>query len=204
MTRMLTALVTAFAMSNACAQTPMGTEAASAATPPPIEGSPAASAAPEHACCRVPANTVVDLEILDLLSSYQHKRGDKFRLRVVTPVVIGGTSLIAAGTLGVGEVVHAAAARGGGAPGELLIAARSLDIDGQPTPLRGLKLGVTGGDNSGMALGVAFAAGPFAMFIRGQEIEIPAGTRVNAKVAQDVILPPVQIPSPPTAISTKE
>ena len=182
----------------------METGGVSAATPTPVEGIPPASSAPEHACCRVPANTVVDLEILDLLDSYQHKRGDKFRIRVVTSVAIDGTSLIAAGTLGVGEIVHAAAARGGGAPGELLIAARSLDIDGQPAPLRGLKLGVTGDDNSGMALGVSFAAGPFAMFIRGREIEIPAGTRVSARLAQDVTLTPVPIASPPTTISIKE
>lgn len=200
MTRMLIALVAA--VCNACAQTQMETGGVSAATPTPVEGIP--SAAPEDACCRVPANTVVVLEILDLLNSYQHRRGDKFRIRVVTSVVIDGTSLIAAGTLGIGEIVHAAAARGGGAPGELLIAARSLDIDGQPAPLRGLKLGVTGRDNSEMALGVSLAAGPFAMFIRGREIEIPAGTRVSARLAQDVILTPVRIPSPPTAISVKE
>lgn len=204
MTRMLTALFAAFAVSSAWARTPVATEALPATIPQAVESTPAASPAPESGCCQLPANTVISLEILDLLNSSQHKRGDKFRLRVVTPVMVDGTALIAAGTLGVGEIVHAAPARGGGAPGELLIAARSLDIDGQPALLRGLKLGVTGGDNSGMALGVSFAAGPFAMFIRGHEIEIPAGTRVNARLAQDVTLTLDRIPSPPTAVSTKE
>ena len=204
MTRMLTALVAAFAMGGACAQAPMGTEPVSPATASPADGNAANPVSTGNACCRVPGNTVVDLEILDLLNSAERERGDKFRFRVVAPVMAGDTVLIAAGTAGVGEIVHAAAARGGGAPGELLIAARSLDVDGQTVALRGLKLGVTGGDNSGMALGVAFAAGPFAMFIRGQEIEIPAGTRVNAKVAQDVTLAPARTQSPPTATSTKE
>ena len=63
-------------------------------------------------------------------------------------------------------------------------------------PLRGLKLGVAGADNSGMAIGVSLAAGPFAMFIRGREIEIPALTRVEAKVASEVSL----TPTPTTAI----
>lgn len=204
MTRMLIALAAAFAACGAGAQTRLETARVSAATPAPLETTPAASTAPGHACCHVPANTVVDLEILDLIGSHRHKRGDKFRIRVVTPVTAQGRTLIAAGTLGVGEIVHAAPARGGGAPGELLIAARSLDVAGHPVPLRGLKLGLAGGDNSGMALGVSFAAGPFAMFIRGHEVEIPAGTRVNARLAQDLAPAPIRIPSPPTASPIQE
>lgn len=163
---------------------------------------PAATAAPSAiaeaalpaTCCQVASGTLVALEIVDTLNSSQRKRGDKFVLRVVDPLIVDGVELISAGTIGIGEVVHAAAARGGGAPGELLIAARSLDVRGQSIPLRGLKLGATGGDNTGMALGVSFAAGPFAMFIRGREIEIPALTRVVAKVAADTTLAPAAIP----------
>ncbi len=47
--------------------------------------------------------------------------------------------------------------------------------------LRGFKLGASGDDNTGMALGVSIAAGPFAMFIQGREIVIPAGTRGIAR-----------------------
>ena len=198
MTRLVIALVAAFAMNGVWAQAPAGTGAATPAIPPPLENTTATNLS-ESMCCRVPANTVIALEILDLLNSSLHKRGDKFRLRVISPVVIDGKPVVATGTLGVGEIVHAAPARGGGAPGELLIAARSLDVDGHVVPLRGLKLGVTGGDNSGMVFGVSIAAGPFAMFIRGREIEIPAGTQVHAKVAQDLVLAPAQISSPPTA-----
>lgn len=165
---------------------------------PSTTTSPALPAAISHAplpltktCCEIVAGTLLSLETMDLLNSSQRKRGDKFGLRVVVPYVVDGVEIIPAGTTGIGEVVHAAAARGGGAPGELLIAARSLDISGQTVPLRGLKLGVTGGDNTGMALGVSFAAGPFAMFVRGREIEIPASTRVEVKVASTLNLRPV-------------
>lgn len=189
-----------FWVAGSAAQVPAGEE--------PTVPSPLASITIESACCTVPANTTVELEILDLLNSSQHKRGDTFRLRVAEPLVLDGVTLIPAGVLGLGEVVHAAAARGGGAPGELLIAARGLDVDGQKLRLRGLKLGVTGGDNSGMALGVSFAAGPFAMYIRGREIEIPAGTRVNARLAGEATLPPAPGPSeisaPPTATPLQE
>jgi len=198
MTRMLAALLAVLSVTGAWAQTPA---AGNAIATPPMEES-LTPPMPERQCCSVRADTVVALEIIDLLNSSKHKRGDWFQLRVVTPVMMDGVTLIAAGTLGAGQIVHAAAARGGGAPGELLIAARSLDIDGQSIPLRGLKLGVTGGDNSGMALGVSFAAGPFAMFIRGREIEIPAGTLVNARLANDVILAPAEShPTPPISSS---
>ena len=196
MTRMLAALLAIVPVAGAWAQTPAP---AHAIAPPPM-AEPLAPPMSEPQCCNVRADTVVALEIIDVLSSFRHKRGDRFRLRVVTPIEMEGVTLIAAGTLGAGEVVYAAAARGGGAPGELLIAGRSLDIGGQSIPLRGLKLGVTGGDNSGMAMGVSFAAGPFAMFIRGREIEIPAGTLVNARLATDVILAPAQPPPPTNSI----
>lgn len=180
-----TLLVALFWMTSSGAQVPGAEE--------PTIRLPLQAMAVEAACCTVPANTTVELEILDRLNSSQHKRGDKFRLRVAEPLVLHGVTLIPSGIQGIGEVVHAAAARGGGAPGELLIAARWLDVDGQTLRLRGLKLGVTGGDNSGMAIGVSFAAGPFAMYIRGREIEIPAGTRVNARTADDAALAPAPI-----------
>ena len=149
------------------------------------------------ACACVPAGTAIDLEIMDTLNSSRHKRGDRFALRVAEPLVADGTEIIPAGAAVAGEVVHAAAARGGGKPGELLIAARHVDAGGRTWPLRGLKLGVSGQDNAALALAVSFAAGPFAMFIRGREIEIPAGTRVHAKLASDLPLhSPDPIPDP--------
>jgi hypothetical protein len=135
----------------------------------------------------LPAGTPVELEVLTPLKSSQHKRGDKFELRLSSPLARGGATCVPAGTTGVGEVVHAMPARGGGKPGELLLAGRYLDFAGQRIPLRGMKASATGEASYGAALGVSFAVGPFAMFIRGNEIEIPAGTRVTAKLAQDLV-----------------
>ena len=149
-------------------------------------------------CCRLEAGHLVDLELVDPLNSWEFKRGDDFRLRTAEPILLQGHELIPAGTPVLGQVVHAAAARGGGAPGELLIAARSLELERRSVRLRGLKLGRTGDDNSGMAIGVSFAAGPFAMFIRGTEIEIPSGTRVHARLAEAVELAPPPMPDSPS------
>lgn len=134
---------------------------------------------------RIAAGSVLVLETLEPLNSSKLKRGDKFALRLADALTVDGVELLAAGTPGVGEVIHAEAAHGGGTPGELLVAARYLEVGSQRIPLRAFRLGAAGKDNTNLALGVSFAAGPFAHFIRGREIEIPAHTRGEARVAQD-------------------
>jgi hypothetical protein len=129
----------------------------------------------------IPAGTTLVIELGQTLTSHAQKRGDHFPILLAEPLLVDCAEVLPRGTRGTGQIVHAAAARGGGAPGELLISARSLETPQGPRLLRGFKLGATGEDNSGMALGVSTAIGPFAMFIRGREIEIPAGTRGIAK-----------------------
>ncbi|WP_153066577.1 MULTISPECIES: hypothetical protein [Xanthomonas] len=139
------------------------------------------------------------VELTEVLSSSTHRRGDRFRLQLAEPLVIDGQQVLAAGIAGVGEVVHAAVARSGGAAGELLLAARSLQCNEQTIVLRGFKLGATGKDRSAPAIGVATLGGPLGMFIRGGEIEIPSGTRGTAKLAVAV---PRAICAPQTFPST--
>lgn len=160
--------------------------ATSAATDTLAEVVEARSAAtPTGDCQCLPAGTLVELEIDQVLSSAAQKRGDRFVIKLHAPILHGETVLMPTGTGGVGEIIHAERSRGGGKPGELLIAARYLDAGGVQVPLRGLKFGGQGKDNSDVALGAAMAIGLFAHFIRGREIEIPAGTVVTAKLAQD-------------------
>lgn len=210
---MLAALIVA-GMARANAQVPE--TAVSPAPDSTAQASPAASPATTlPACCRIAAGTVVELEIAEPINSSRQKRGDKFALRLHTPLALDGATVVPTGITGVGEVVHAAAARGGGKPGELLLAARYLDHGGTQLPLRTLKFGATGKDNTGVALGVSMAIGPFAHFIRGHEIEIPAGTIVTAKLAQDIVLPPAApdqpaaapdavVPDPPATAATNQ
>ncbi|HEX7803656.1 MAG TPA: hypothetical protein VF471_12960 [Pseudoxanthomonas sp.] len=140
------------------------------------------------ACCRIADGTAVTIEILEPLSSALVKRGDKFRLRLAEPVLAEGKSVLAAGVEGMGEIVHAEKSRSGGKAGELLIAARYLETSGTQVPLRGLKLGGRGKDNTNAAMATAFAVGPLALFVRGREIVIPAGTLAQAKIAKELHL----------------
>lgn len=141
------------------------------------------------ACCRIADGTVVTIEILEPLNSALLKRGDRFRLRLAETVLAEGEPVLASGLEGVGEIVHAEKSRSGGKAGELLIAARYLETSGTQVPLRGLKVGGRGKDNTNAAMATAFAVGPFALFVRGREIVIPAGTLAQAKIAKELHLP---------------
>ncbi|KRD31784.1 hypothetical protein ASE35_12440 [Lysobacter sp. Root916] len=139
-------------------------------------------------CCRLAAGSAVELQLGESLSSARHKRGDRFALRLSQPLTVDGAEPILAGTPAVGEVVHGARSRGGGHPGELLIAGRYLEFNGRQIPLRGLSVGQSGRDQINGAMGASLLIGPFAMFVRGREIEIPADTALRAKLAQELEL----------------
>lgn len=152
---------------------------------------------PSPPCCELAEGTPLVLEILDPISSASVKRGDAFRLRVRDAITVGGSVVIAAGTEGVGEIVHAEPSRGGGKPGELILAARRLQVGDREVKLRGFKLGGAGTDTSHVALGASFGIGPFAHFIHGKEIQIPALTSGMAKLAEPLRSPPLPEATPP-------
>ncbi len=157
------------------------------ATPPAME-SPSAPQSCVEPCLH--AGTLVELEIAEPISSRTRQRGETFALRLRTPLAVDGAVAIPAGTPGTGEIVHADRSRGGGKPGELLLAARYLELDGARIPLRGMKLGGNGKDRSAASLGLSLAVGPFAYFMHGNEIEIPVGALAEAKLAQDYAFTP--------------
>jgi len=175
------------------------TPATPAAVLPVGVQAPAAQVASPADCCRILAETAVVVEIAEPLNSSKLHRGDYFALRLAEPVMLDGNVVIPAGTTGVGQVVDASAARSGGAPGKLVLAARHLDYAGQQLQLHALKLGARGRDNSGLAMGASVGLGVFAMFIHGGQVEIPTGTRADAKLAPNVVPPSIPAPSSPAA-----
>lgn len=165
---------------------------AQAAAPPlamDVTADPAAQKITVTTPCCLPAGTLLEIELAEAISSHDRKRGDKFAFKVRTPLMHGEILAVPAGTAGVGEIVHADRARSGGKPGELVLAARYLVLDGTQVPVRGLKLGATGEDRSNSALAASFALGPFGLFVHGGEIQIPAGTIGKVKLAQELAIP---------------
>lgn len=175
---------------------PCGAQDAQPSAPDSVAS--AAGSPPSPPCCELAEGTPLVLEILDPISSASVKRGDAFRLRVRDAITVGGSVVIAAGTEGVGEIVHAEPSRGGGKPGELILAARRLQVGDREVKLRGFKLGGAGTDTSHVALGASFGIGPFAHFIHGKEIQIPALTSGMAKLAEPLRSPP--LPEAPPAL----
>jgi hypothetical protein len=136
----------------------------------------------------LPALTPVPLVMDAEISSGTNKPGDRFPFHVAAAVAQGDVVLIPAGSMGEGEVVHAAKSKGGGRAGELVLAARFVTVAGRQVHLRSFSAG-SGNDRSGAALGVAVAVGLFGMLVRGSELVMPVGTPVSAKIAEDVQLP---------------
>jgi hypothetical protein len=135
----------------------------------------------------LPALTPVPLVIDAEISSSTNRSGDRFPLHVAEDVKLGDSVLIPAGSVGEGEVVHAAKSKGGGRAGELILAARFVTVDGQQVRLRSFAAG-SGKDRSNASLGVGIAVGLFGMLVRGDDLVMPAGTLVSAKTAAETQL----------------
>ena len=166
-------------------------------TPPPVDvasatgdseaGQPAAVAT-GRARLQVPAGTELAFEMVDSLSSKTSQRGDRFSLKLTEPLTLDGHVLVPAGALAVGEVVHADRAKAGGQAGELVLAARYLEWDGQQLPLRAFRTGL-GRNRTDTAMGVMIAAGFAGFLVRGGQIEIAAGSPITATLREAVELP---------------
>jgi len=142
----------------------------------------------------LPANTVIELELLDAPSSETSHKGDFFKLRVVQPVAVEGKERVPAGSIAVGQVVHAAKSGMGGKGGELLLAARYLDLPSGQVNLRS-SFGAAGQGHVVASLVVAELFGPFGLAVHGKHLDLPAGTRIAARVAPPA--PAVVAPASP-------
>jgi hypothetical protein len=166
-----------------CASARGATEIPVGATKPAAEAG-ATDPASASTAIVLPANTVIELEMVDSISSKTSKPGDLFRLKVALPVMVNGVEAIPQGVPVVGQVVHAQKARGGGKAGELILAARYVELPHGQIKLRS-GFGAAGKNRTGAALATSIAIGVFGMLVRGQELELPAGHALSARVAAD-------------------
>ena len=137
-------------------------------------------------CCTIPAGTLIEIENVDDLGSRRSHTRDTFAIRLAGPIMIDGRTVVHVGATGVGEVIHAARS-GGGLGGELILAARYLDVGGVRIMLRGMRFAETGADGR-----MSWMSGPgYVAMTRGSggNIEVPAGTRHKAVVAAGIFVP---------------
>ena len=136
----------------------------------------------------IAAGTSVDLEVKQDVSSKTSKPGDWFDLALATPIMINDAVVIPAGAPGRGQVVHAAKGGFGGSAGELLLAARYLDVGGQKLMLRKFRVGGRGSDNGAEAMITNAVVPIVGLLISGGNITIASGTRSTAIVSTDFVL----------------
>lgn len=167
-------------------------DAAAAPTPAPAVAPAAPAPAPAPAkTLHLAAGTELQVELVDPLSSATAHLGDKFALRLVTPIVSDGVEIVHAGALGDGEVIDAAHSGMAGKAGKLIISSRHLDLNGHSVRIRGMTLMLHGTPQVGVASGVMWVpyVGITAAFIEGSEVVLPAGARYTVKLGEDVDLP---------------
>lgn len=171
---------------------PVATPAAIAPLPQPTVSEPvAAPAAAATATRKLPVGTPIMIELVNPLSSATSKLADRFPIRLVEPILLDGGVIVPAGALGEGEVIDVTGAGINGKQGKLIISARFLDLNGQRVKIRGMSIIATGKSRVDLATGMMLVpyVGLATVFVRGGNIEMPAGTRATAKLAQDVELP---------------
>lgn len=170
----------------------------------PVQATSPAEEAPDHepaplpmpATVTVAALTPVTIEIAAMLGSKLSKTGDTFPIRLAAPILVDGNAVIPAGTGGMGEVVHAKKGGGSGAPGELVLAARYLDVDGRRLRLRSLHVTAVGKDRIGEAGVVGVTFGVIGLLVTGGESIVPEGSIAEAKTAEAFSLIPANINPP--------
>src|SRR5690606_9165528 len=138
----------------------------------------------------VPAGSILVLQVDEAVTSKTAQQGDKFAITLAKPVTLDDEILVPAGTKGVGEVISAAHGGAFGKAGELVVAARYLQLDDQRIPLKAFKVGGSGSSGTDAALATAMLAGlpgiVFGATIKGGEMELPAGLVATAKLAADL------------------
>jgi Protein of unknown function (DUF2846) len=154
-----------------------------------------ASAAPKPASVRVPAGTVVRVELADEVSTKVRKTGDTFAIRLSEPLIVKGRIVVPAGATGVGKVIDASKPGMGGKAAKIVLSAQYLTQGRVRIRLQGLQLASAGRGNVGAAQvvglgGIGFVPLGFAaMAIRGGDVVLPPGTGGMAKLAAGVTLP---------------
>ena len=169
-------------------------EPAPVAAEAPVEAAaPAAETpVPAPAGLLLPKTTPLIIAIDKELGSKISHTGETFPIRLVQSVSVDGVEVLPAGITGQGEVVHAKKAGLAGAAGELVLAARYLDLGGRRIELRSFRfmeagessLG-KGQDNTGVSNITTAVAGPIGFFIGGGNTNVLPGTVANAKTRND-------------------
>lgn len=133
----------------------------------------------------VPEATAVELRLEQALSSASATTNLPILFRVQDDVVIDGRTVIEEGALARGTVTRAQHRKGFGRRGKLEFTIDVVEaIDGQNLRLRASQ-SLKGKDLYGTAGVVTILTGPFGVFVKGKDVEVPAGTEYTIYTDSD-------------------
>jgi hypothetical protein len=159
--------------------------------PAPVAEAITAPAPEAPSFIRIPAGTIVQVELTEALSSETAAQEQLFGLRLIAPIIIDGRELVPAGAAGGGEVIDAHPSAFGGRQGRLIVSGRYIEMGGQRARIRTMQLSAAGDERGAEALAVTMIpyAGVVGIFVQGGEVHMPVGTRGTARLAADVDIP---------------
>lgn len=136
----------------------------------------------------IPKKTLLNVELVEAANSKTHKKNQQVEFRTTENLIINGVVVIPKGTIGIGYVFEAQKAGGFGRKGVLRIAGKEIKtINNVAVPLRkGLEgKGKTDGGAVAVAAAVSLVGG---LFMKGSNIDYPAGTDFQVEVRENVDL----------------
>lgn len=128
-------------------------------------------------------NSEITITPNDTLTSKSIKVDDKFRLSTVFDVMQEGFVMIPRGTFGEGTVTYRTGKGVFGKSAKFEVEFNWIDLNGRHIPLTG-KFRSEGEGNTGAAVGVVVAAGPFGAFVTGHSATITNGQQLRAYTAE--------------------
>lgn len=136
----------------------------------------------------IPKGTKLNVELIEAASSKKLKKNQLVEFKMVENLIINGVIVIPKDTIGIGYVYEVQKAGGFGRKGVLRIAGKEIKtINNITVPLKkGLEgKGKTDGGAVAVAAAVSLVGG---LFMKGTNIEYPAGTNFEVEVRNNVDL----------------
>lgn len=184
---------------------------ASVAPPAPATNAVIVQSQAAEASLTVARGAKVQLMVINEVSTKVAKPGDRFLLRVSTPVLVGDRVIVPAGSSAYGEVISATESGIAGRSGKLATRLLHLEHAGNQIKLSGEPGGAGQGGNLQIVL-ATLALTPWGLFARGNNAKLKAGDIVTGYFVEDYPQPlqpgivpvaaPANAPIQATAAST--
>lgn len=198
-------------------ESPLGAGDGAEAVGGTAAGETGGAAITEPSRVEIPSGTTVVFELVDGLSAAGNDAGQTFSARVAEDVVVNGDTLVRAGAMAEGRILEATESGRVQGVAEIALQMSSISVGGNAVPIStetfearaetsrtedattigagagiGAAIGGILGGGDGAALGAAIGGGggtAVVLSTRGDDIELPSGTRINFVLSGTVMLP---------------